>query len=71
MCILEAEEFNEPGGRLFGEKILAPGEKREWQIWETPFYTTMIAAAVMLGVGLNFKPNTYAEVRENEIDSCF
>lgn len=50
--------MNEPGGRLFGEPILKPGERRKWFDWEAPFYLTMFTATVMLSVGLNLRPDS-------------
>jgi hypothetical protein len=32
-----AEGKNEPGGHLFNETPLAPGEKRTWEAWEAPW----------------------------------
>lgn len=51
-------EVNEPGGRLFGEAILKPGERRQLFDWEVPYLGTMAIAFVMLAVGLNYGPNT-------------
>lgn len=50
--------MNEPGGRLFGEPILKPGERRKLYDWEAPFVGTMVIAFVMLAVGLNSQPDT-------------
>ena len=46
---------HEPTGHLFGE---TPGVKRVWEDWEMPWYFTLVAATVMLGVGLSAKPDT-------------
>lgn len=56
-------EVNEPGGRLFGEKILAKGERRVVYDWEAPYLGTLAAAGVMLYFGLKARPNTDVNVR--------
>jgi hypothetical protein len=56
-------DVNEPGGRLFGEAIRAPGVRRKWFSWEAPFYATMGIATLMLTVGLSSRPPTSAQVR--------
>mmetsp|Transcript_33843 Transcript_33843/g.46855 ORF Transcript_33843/g.46855 Transcript_33843/m.46855 type:complete len:105 (+) Transcript_33843:127-441(+) len=46
-------------GHLFGESPLKPGQKRVREDWELPWIVCMfIAPAVVLGVGLNVKPET-------------
>lgn len=52
----KGEEFNEPGGLLFGEPPLKPGEKRKWAEWEYIWYPTLFSAAVILGFGLTSRP---------------
>ena len=37
---------------------LPEGVKRVKQSWETPYVVTMVTAAVMVTIGLNFKPET-------------
>lgn len=49
--------MNEPGGRLFGEAIRKPGERRKLFDWEVPYIGTLVLAGVMLGFGLNSRPN--------------
>ncbi|KAI6031771.1 hypothetical protein PISMIDRAFT_673489 [Pisolithus microcarpus 441] len=53
-----APHYNEPGGWLFGEKPLPPGQKRvkeDWEnIWYVGMFGTMLAAAVLL----YYKPDT-------------
>eukprot|EP00296_Roombia_truncata_P009649 JP448268.1.p1 GENE.JP448268.1~~JP448268.1.p1 ORF type:complete len:120 (+),score=19.39 JP448268.1:26-361(+) len=44
--------------RLFGEAPLKPGEKREREDWELPVYGAGILSTIILGIGLNFKPET-------------
>lgn len=56
-------EVNEPGGRLFGEKILAEGERRVAYDWEAPYLGTLALAGVMLYFGLGARPNTDLNVR--------
>ncbi|KAA8490878.1 hypothetical protein FVE85_1325 [Porphyridium purpureum] len=41
------EVFNEPGGRLFGEPLRKPGEKRKWDDWELPTYVWIVGTVVM------------------------
>lgn len=50
--------YNEPGGYLFGEPPLKPGEKRKWEDWEAPFYYGFGIAILVGGLGLYFKPDT-------------
>ena len=52
--------MNEPGGRLFGEAIRKPGERRQLFDWEVPFLGTMFVSAVVLYVGLTSRPDTNA-----------
>jgi hypothetical protein len=54
---------NEPGGRLFGEAIRAPGQRRTMFDWEYPLYGTFLIAGIMLGVGLNSRPPSSLKVR--------
>lgn len=56
-------EVNEPGGRLFGEKIRAPGERRVPFDWELPYLGTLGLAGVMLYFGLGARPNRDTNVR--------
>lgn len=51
-------EVNEPGGQLFGEAPLKAGERRKIQSWEVIFYSTMLASTLILGIGLNNKPES-------------
>lgn len=50
--------YNEPGGRLFGEAIRKPGERRRLFDWEVPYIGTLVIAGLMLGFGLNSRPDT-------------
>lgn len=52
----DAHDINEPGGRLFGEPIRAPGERRVWFDWEYAYYAGLGSAAVLLVVGLGSQP---------------
>ncbi|CAK0785543.1 hypothetical protein CVIRNUC_008753 [Coccomyxa viridis] len=49
---------NQPGGYLFNETPPPPGQRRKLESWELPWYFTMLAAAAMLTVGLQAKPDT-------------
>ncbi|KAK9917069.1 hypothetical protein WJX75_000556 [Coccomyxa subellipsoidea] len=49
---------NTPGGYLFNETPPPPGQKRHLESWELPWYFTLVAATVMLTVGLSAKPDT-------------
>lgn len=51
-------DVNEPGGRLFGEAILKPGERRKLFDWEVPFYLTSVLSVVIVGVGLSSRPES-------------
>lgn len=48
--------MSEPGGRLFGEPIRAPGERRVWFDWEYAQYAGLATATVLLVVGLGSRP---------------
>lgn len=60
------EQINEPGGRLFGEAIRKPGERRKLFDWEIPYIGTLVVASLMLGFGLNSRPETSAAVWARE-----
>mmetsp|Transcript_17179 Transcript_17179/g.28933 ORF Transcript_17179/g.28933 Transcript_17179/m.28933 type:complete len:105 (-) Transcript_17179:231-545(-) len=46
-------------GRLFGESALPAGQTRVREDWEIPWIIGMfVAPAIVLGVGLNVKPET-------------
>jgi len=45
-------------GVLFNETPPPPGQKRKWEDWELPYYTTGILTVVLLSVGLSAKPDT-------------
>lgn len=62
-----AHDINEPGGRLFGERIRAPGESRVWFDWEYAQYASMATAVVLLVVGLGSRPGkSYKQEAEEE-----
>lgn len=63
-------EVNEPGGRLFGEPILKPGESRVWFDWELPIYLTFGTAFLMLSIGLSSQPPNSPTVRNLIISFC-
>jgi len=46
---------------MFGEPRLQPGQRRKWEAWELPWVLGFGCAAIILGVGLNLKPNTSIE----------
>ncbi|AES60625.1 putative NADH:ubiquinone reductase (H(+)-translocating) [Medicago truncatula] len=50
-----------PKGYLFNQTPLAPGESRKWEDWELPCYITSFLTIVILGVGLNAKPDLTIE----------
>lgn len=51
---------------MFGEAIRKPGERRKLFDWEVPYIGTMVLAAIMLGIGLNSRPETRATVWAKE-----
>lgn len=63
-------EVNEPGGRLFGEKILAPGERRVPFDWELPYLGTLALASAMLFFGLPARPKKDINVRYRPTVAC-
>ncbi|KAG6485646.1 uncharacterized protein LOC122011365 [Zingiber officinale] len=50
-----------PKGYLFNRPPLPPGESRKWEDWELPCYITSFLTIVILGVGLNAKPDLTLE----------
>lgn len=50
-----------PKGYLFNRPPPPPGESREWEDWELPCYITSFLTIVILGVGLNAKPDLTIE----------
>lgn len=43
-----------------------PGESRKWEDWELPCYVTSFLTVVILGVGLNAKPDLTIETWARE-----
>jgi len=54
----EAPQYNEPSGHLFGEKPLAPGQKRVKEEWENVWYYGMYGTMAFAAVMLYYKPDT-------------
>ncbi|XP_040382949.1 uncharacterized protein LOC107304747 [Oryza brachyantha] len=50
-----------PKGHLFNRPPPPPGESRKWEDWELPCYVTSFLTVVILGVGLNAKPDLTLE----------
>ncbi|XP_042444699.1 uncharacterized protein LOC122029675 [Zingiber officinale] len=50
-----------PKGYLFNRPPPPPGESRKWEDWELPCYVTSFLTIVILGVGLNAKPDLTLE----------
>ncbi|CAL9104097.1 unnamed protein product, partial [Musa textilis] len=50
-----------PKGYAFNRLPPPPGKSREWEDWELPCYVTSFLAIVILGVGLNAKPDLTLE----------
>ncbi|CAL9194670.1 unnamed protein product, partial [Musa hybrid cultivar] len=50
-----------PKGYIFNRLPPPPGKSREWEDWELPCYITSFLAIVILGVGLNAKPDLTLE----------
>ncbi|PQQ10364.1 hypothetical protein Pyn_29970 [Prunus yedoensis var. nudiflora] len=51
----------QPKGYLFNRTPLPPGQTRKWEDWELPCYVTSFLTIVILGVGLNAKPDLTIE----------
>ena len=51
----------QPKGYLFNHTPLPPGQSRKWEDWELPCYVTSFLTIVILGVGLNAKPDLTIE----------
>jgi hypothetical protein len=56
----------QPKGFLFNRPPLPPGESRKWEDWELPCYVTSFLTIVILGVGLNAKPDLTLETWAHE-----
>ncbi|TFK41092.1 Ndufb11, NADH dehydrogenase 1 beta subcomplex subunit [Crucibulum laeve] len=54
----EAPQYNEPTGFLFGEKPLAPGQKRVKESWENPWYLGMFGTMGLACVLMYYKPDS-------------
>nr|GMC84340.1 uncharacterized protein LOC109151399 [Ipomoea batatas] len=50
-----------PNGYLFNRTPPPPGQSRKWEDWELPCYVTSFLTIVILGVGLNAKPDLTIE----------
>ncbi|XP_062117624.1 uncharacterized protein LOC133831374 [Humulus lupulus] len=50
-----------PKGYLFNRPPPPPGQPRKWEDWELPCYVTSFLTIVILGVGLNAKPDLTIE----------
>ncbi|MCD7463515.1 hypothetical protein HAX54_050773 [Datura stramonium] len=50
-----------PNGYLFNRLPPPPGQSRKWEDWELPCYITSFFTIVILGVGLNAKPDLTLE----------
>ncbi|KAI4382050.1 hypothetical protein MLD38_008059 [Melastoma candidum] len=50
-----------PKGYLFNRTPPPPGQSRKWEDWELPCYITSFLTIVILGVGLNAKPDLTIE----------
>ena len=48
-------------GYPFNRTPPPPGESRKWEDWELPCYVTSFLTVVILGVGLNAKPDLTLE----------
>ncbi|ORY78088.1 ESSS subunit of NADH:ubiquinone oxidoreductase-domain-containing protein [Leucosporidium creatinivorum] len=53
--------YNPPTGYLFGEKPLAPGQKRVKEDWENIYYWGMGGGMALAAVLLYYKPDTSIE----------
>ncbi|KAJ7326065.1 hypothetical protein OS493_028323 [Desmophyllum pertusum] len=47
-----------PNGFLFNEKPLKPGEKRQWEDWEEPWYRWWSLILVVMPVLFYYRPET-------------
>ncbi|MED6188665.1 hypothetical protein PIB30_088012 [Stylosanthes scabra] len=55
-----------PKGFLFSRPPPPPGQSRKWEDWELPCYVTSFLTIVILGVGLNAKPDLTIETWAHE-----
>ncbi|KAJ8753434.1 hypothetical protein K2173_019833 [Erythroxylum novogranatense] len=55
-----------PKGYLFNRTPPPPGESRKWEDWELPCYITSFLTIVILGDGLNAKPDLTIETWAHE-----
>ncbi|XP_077227464.1 uncharacterized protein LOC143860612 [Tasmannia lanceolata] len=50
-----------PNGYPLNRTPPPPGQSRKWEDWELPYYITAFLTIVILGVGLNAKPDLTIE----------
>ncbi|KAJ0715473.1 putative NADH:ubiquinone reductase (H(+)-translocating) [Helianthus annuus] len=50
-----------PNGYFLNRTPPPPGQSRKWEDWELPCYVTSFLTIVILGVGLNAKPDLTLE----------
>ncbi|KAK4272557.1 hypothetical protein QN277_021096 [Acacia crassicarpa] len=55
-----------PKGYLFNRIPPPPGQSRKWEDWELPCYIASFITIVILGVGLNAKPDMTIETWAHE-----
>uniref|UniRef100_A0A0D9XF21 NADH dehydrogenase [ubiquinone] 1 beta subcomplex subunit 11, mitochondrial n=1 Tax=Leersia perrieri TaxID=77586 RepID=A0A0D9XF21_9ORYZ len=55
-----------PKGHFLNRTPPPPGESRKWEDWELPCYVTSFLTVVILGVGLNAKPDLTLETWAHE-----
>mmetsp|Transcript_4381 Transcript_4381/g.7691 ORF Transcript_4381/g.7691 Transcript_4381/m.7691 type:complete len:111 (-) Transcript_4381:1017-1349(-) len=65
----EEEVFNEPGGKLFGEEPLKPGERRKWEDWELPWYVFCAGCAFFAYSAIFVRDNAPWNVRDSAMFS--
>ncbi|KAK7266210.1 hypothetical protein RIF29_18852 [Crotalaria pallida] len=55
-----------PKGHFMNRTPPPPGQSRKWEDWELPCYVTSFLTIVILGVGLNAKPDLTIETWAHE-----
>ncbi|KAK4432147.1 hypothetical protein Salat_0976800 [Sesamum alatum] len=58
---LSSGHEDRPKGFAFNRTPTPAGESRKWEDWELPCYITSFLTVVILGVGLNAKPDLTIE----------
>ncbi|CAN1170581.1 hypothetical protein LINPERHAP2_LOCUS29079 [Linum perenne] len=63
---LASSSLSRERAKMERQKQKPPGQSRKWEDWELPCYITSFLTIVILGVGLNSKPDLTIETRAHQ-----